>query len=207
MSAESVVGTPERSKLAVIEEALAQNPRFEVVARFEKHGNTDWMAHSVEILVARKEVTFNPNVLQQELEQLIPIESTAQDPFWPRDGKAADGYSLGTLTFDEVLGTRREDITTTVESYDDASLEKSGIKKAGTTNEVLTHDITRRIWVRLYPSIEIAEAVADALKAQEEGQEDQRVYLQYRIQYDQIENFFPHLRVKFQRDIESIPGA
>ena len=131
------------------------------------------------------------------MESLIPLEVTQKDDFWrPQYRMPLFSMELGMLYFDEVLGIRTQEITETIEAFDLHALELSGFI-VGDRKINRRDNITRRTWVRLYPAMEIAQAVARAYKKQPE--KDWGTLFGYMIDSDDLLKYFPELYKQFER--------
>lgn len=139
-----------RSKLDIVRDSLATNERFEVVSANEGWSSNNNISHFVDFYIAPKESIYDPKKLQRELKKLIPIKPTMIDDF----SSSETGLRVGVLYFDQegitIVNTTREYIQTF--GPDQIINESSQTEKRSSL---------RRVWVRLYPSIEIAKLVLE----------------------------------------------
>jgi hypothetical protein len=138
------------SKLSQVKKALQNNPDITIVATKEINHLPDkdgFFSHTVDFYVAPKNGTVSTaEELQALMMSLVPeIKPSSIDKF--RD--LSDSIELGKLYFDECIGIKNVKIVLTDEdmfnvgSFVDGKLDR-------------TEKIERRVWVRLYPNIQIA---------------------------------------------------
>ncbi|OGK27532.1 hypothetical protein A3G67_02950 [Candidatus Roizmanbacteria bacterium RIFCSPLOWO2_12_FULL_40_12] len=142
--------------LSQIRERLRVNPKL-FYAGDVTFNNVDldgvptggYSVQTVDIIVAPKKPLFDPKKLNKFMRRLLP-----EMPPYMSDGARYNGgtygLSLGRMTYQEHLGTWtfKADQTVTVENEDE--LKDSGLT-VGDATITKAEDLSRRIWVRVYP--------------------------------------------------------
>ena len=155
-------GGCEMTKLAQVRAALEGNPGITVVAAREGRSMADWCgsgwAHTVDFVLApAAEGVYTAEGLQSIMMSLVPgLETTSTDNFWENPGV----LKYGRLYFDESVGGAALTIVITAE---DVPVPDGILNDQGAIERTLA--CKRRVWVRLYPDAELAEA---ALRGRDE---------------------------------------
>ena len=140
--------------------SLSRNPRFQVVAALEGYSTLDVIGNSMRILVAPKTPILDAKKLQREMMRLLPFNPTMMDEF----SGSEMGIRIGKLYFDKI-GVRKV-FTPRVVVHQFGS-EPETAKTFTRTEE---ERIIRRVWVVLYPSVEIAEKVLGNIQRELRGE-------------------------------------
>lgn len=148
------------NKLTRVRKALGENSKVNIVAVEEKNyllnGDGTW-GHTVDFYVAPKNGgIYNVNELQALIMSLVPeLEPTHKDNFCERECV----MEFGKLYFDEDIGTEfiHRSIVLTDENMI-SLFNKHGFINGKQAIISSTKKIKRRIWIRLFPSEEIASA-------------------------------------------------
>lgn len=137
-------------------EQITANPNAELVG--EIHGRHS-LTHpaSMELLVAPTTPLYDPESLNLFMDGLVTLGPARRHPSEPHQAKK-DYVVLGKLCFDEVVGSKKVQTTTHTRAIDPRILEELGIEEGEKIDEQVT-DITRRIWLRVYPTIRLAKDV------------------------------------------------
>ena len=175
---------PERRKTRVIEpslgaiiESLSGNPRFQVIAALEGYSTLDVIGNSIRILVAPITPILDAKKLQREMMRLLPFNPTMMDEF----SGSEMGIRIGKLYFDKI-GVRKVFTPRVV-------VHQFGNEPETTKTFTRTEEerIIRRVWVVLYPSVEIAERVFDNIQREARG-EPYEYNLEYFIPKEDLSN-------------------
>lgn len=125
-----------------------------------------WL-EAVDVIVAPKEPIFNADKLNDFMDDLVPdLPRSARDEARKHD-KESD-FALGKLYFDEVIGETTREIEVTTTAVDTEALQRSGVN-IGKSHETKVQQLQRRTWVRVYPSAEAAQIVAEYEKGIADG--------------------------------------
>ena len=141
------------NKLEHIRQALENNSQIMVVSskeRFCTVGGSSW-GHTVDIRVAPKKGIYTASALQDLMMTLVPsLEPSCLDEFddsgeWLRFGKLYFDEVIGTITTHQLVTLTDETVLAVAEGFVDGKREIR-----------YSREIGRRVWVRLYPSVQIA---------------------------------------------------
>lgn len=147
------------SMLEHIRQALETNPQIEVVSTKERFYTEGGWAHTIDIRVAPKKGIYTASALQELMMTLVPgIEPSCLDVF----DDSGDWLRFGKLYFDEVIGTIATHKVVTL--TDEIVLGVAEGFVDGKREIHHSREIGRRVWVCLYPNIQIA---ADSYKENE----------------------------------------
>lgn len=143
------------SALSEVRNALKENSAFVVLEVIEHNSlpqrGSSAFEHTLDFFVAPKAGgIYVVREMQEAMLSLIPIPATMKDDF-----RSAGSYvEFGKLYFDEEIGKIR-----TVHEIDitDEELKTSCGLMEGKRKTVDEQPLRRRIWVRLYPNIDLAK--------------------------------------------------
>lgn len=142
------------NKLIQVTKVLESNPDIVIVGVPERnfHPSVDggW-SHTVDFHVAPiSGGEYTAKRLQELIMSLVPkLQYTTKDDFRESDSELA----FGKLYFDEVIGSAN--IRTEITLTDQSLFQSDGFVDGKQVLEK-THDLKRRVWVRLFPDISIA---------------------------------------------------
>lgn len=149
-----------KSILAEVRNQLQTNPQLFYAGEMFSHPSTDpeirnW-TETVDIIVAPVSPIFDAQELNKFMDGLIVgVQTSSRDQADPlEDG----GLSLGKLYYDELIGTRRQEITTLVTAVDPEALQRAQIA-VGEDQRTVIKNLLRRIWVRVYPNALSAQTI------------------------------------------------
>ncbi len=148
------------SKLRKVRDALEGNPEIKIVKVFEKNylpGNTLYWtawAYTVDFFIAPIEGIFSAEKLQKLMLSLVKEpKETMKDDF--EEDKTT--LRFGKLYFDEIIGEKKIREETSITDTD--IILSSGVETE-LYETVRKEQLKRRVWVRLFPSIKLAENAA-----------------------------------------------
>ena len=140
----------------ILQEQIAANPGAEFIGEIQEK-NTLGRPGTLEMLVAPASPLYDPDQLNEFMDGLVNSEPSKRFPA-AISGSNKGRVVLGKLCFDEVVGRRNISTTTHVEAIDRQLLEELGISE-GVVSEESVANISKRIWLRVYPSAQLARTV------------------------------------------------
>lgn len=136
-----------------IRQALETNSQIRVVSSEERFDTVGGWGHTVDIRVAPKKGIYTASALQELMMTLVSdLKPSAVDNF----DDSGDWLRFGKLYFDEVIGTIATHRVITLTDAVILAVAEGFVDGKRETHH--SRPIGRRVWVRLYPNIQIAES-------------------------------------------------
>jgi len=181
------LGEKRETKLATVKEELQRNPGLFYAGEIFKYPGRGYWTETVDIIIAPNKPILDADRLDEFMHGLIKKVRPSQVDNVKQHNTDSD-FILGKLHFDEKIGERNDETTTTITAVDPEALQRAKIN-IGKSQETVKRDIERKTWVRVYPDPSSAKIVHDYELGVNQGTVKPNPtfdYLQHWIEPDQL---------------------